>query len=124
MIDDKIEDGISEEDAVNQIGSVDEVINELSKIEATATNILSESEREKEEYEILTNRKIKEFDERVDKETEENLKNLKLKLEEEKREEMSKMRSDICAQTDKMEELYEREHKNWVRQIVEDIIKE
>ena len=58
--------------------SVDEVINELSKIEATATNILSESEREKEEYEILTNRKIKEFDERVDKETEENLKNLKL----------------------------------------------
>lgn len=104
--------------------SVDEVINELSKIEATATNILSESEREKEEYEILTNRKIKEFDERVDKETEENLKNLKLKLEEEKREEMSKMRSDICAQTDKMEELYEMEHKNWVRQIVEDIIKE
>ncbi len=104
--------------------SVDEVINELSKIEAAATNILSESEREKEEYEMLTNRKIKEFDERVNKETEENLKNLQLKLEEEKREEMAKMRSDICAQTDKMEELYEREHLNWVRQIVEDIVKE
>ena len=104
--------------------NVDEVIDELSKIEMAATSILCESEKEKEEYEKLTCRKIKEFDERVDKETEENLKNLKLKLEEEKREEMSKMRSDICAQTDKMEELYEREHKNWVRQIVEDIIKE
>ena len=104
--------------------NVDEVINELSKIEAAATNILSESEREKEEYEMLTNRKIKEFDERIDKETEENLKNLQLKLEEEKREEMSKMRSDICAQTDKMEELYEREHQNWVRQIVDKIVNE
>jgi uncharacterized membrane protein len=31
MIDDKIEDGISEEDAVNQIGSVDEVINQILK---------------------------------------------------------------------------------------------
>ena len=104
--------------------SVDEVINELSKIEATATNILSESEREKEEYEILTNRKIKEFDERVDKETEESLANLKLTLEEEKRQEMSKMRSDILAHTDKMEQLYEENHLRWVDEIVGDIIKE
>ena len=104
--------------------NVDEVINELSKIEAAAINILSESEREKEEYEMLTNRKIKEFDERVDKETEENLKNLQLKLEEEKREEMSKMRSDIGMQTKRMEELFEREHQNWVREIVNGIVKE
>ena len=104
--------------------NVDEVINELSKIETAAMNILSEAEREKEEYEMLTNRKIKEFDERVDKETEENLKNLQLKLEEEKRQEMSKMRSDIGAQTDKMEALFEKEHQNWVRQIVNDIVKE
>ena len=104
--------------------NVDEVINELSKIEAAAINILSESEREKEEYEMLTNRKIKEFDERADKETEENLKNLQLKLEEEKREEMSKMRSDIGMQTKRMEELFEREHQNWVREIVNGIVKE
>ena len=104
--------------------NVDEVIDELSKIEMAATNILNESEREKEEYEQLTCRKIKEFDERVDKETEESLANLKLKLEEEKREEMSKMRSDILAQTDKMEQLYEENHLRWVDEIVGEIIKE
>ena len=104
--------------------NVDEVINELSKIEVAAANILNESEREKEEYEILINRKIEEFDVRVDKIAEENLANLKLKLEEEKREEMTKMRSNICAQTDKMEELYEREHMKWVSQIVDDIVRE
>lgn len=104
--------------------NVDEVINELSKIEMAATNILNESEREKEEYEKLTCRKIKEFDERVDKETEESLANLKLKLEEEKRQEMSKMRSDILAQTDKMEQIYEENHLRWVEEIVGDIIKE
>ena len=104
--------------------SVDEVIDELSKIEMAATNILNETEREKEEYEKLTSIKIKEFDERVDKETEENLANLKLKLEEEKRQEMSKMRSDILAQTDKMEQLYEENHLRWVEEIVGEIIKE
>mgnify|MGYP003304279664 CR=1 FL=1 len=104
--------------------NVDEVINELSRIEATATNILNESENEKVEYERLINQKIKEFDERVDKIGEENLAALKLKLEEEKRAEMAKMRSDICAQTDKMEEKYQKEHEIWVRQIVNDIIKE
>ena len=104
--------------------SVDEVIDELSKIEMAATNILNETEREKEEYEKLTSLKIKEFDERVDKETEEKLANLKLKLEEEKRQEMSKMRSDILAQTDKMEQLYEENHLRWVEEIVGEIIKE
>ena len=56
--------------------NVDEVIDELSKIEMAATSILCESEKEKEEYEKLTCRKIKEFDERVNKETEESLANL------------------------------------------------
>ena len=37
---------------------------------------------------------------------------------------MTKMRSDIGAQTAKMEELFEKEHENWVRQIVEEIVKE
>ena len=104
--------------------NVDEVINELSKIEATATNILNESENEKIAYERSITQKIKEFDERVDKLAEKNLQTLKEQLEQEKREEMSKMRSDILAQTDKMEEFFEKEHENWVRQIVADIIKE
>ena len=104
--------------------NVDEVINELSKIEATATNILNESENEKIAYERSITQKIKEFDVRVDKLAEKNLQTLKEQLEQEKREEMSKMRSDILAQTDKMEELFEKEHEDWVRQIVADIIKE
>ena len=104
--------------------NVDEVIDELSKIEMAATSILCESEKEKEEYEKLTCRKIKEFDERVDKETEESLANLKFTLEQEKRQEMSKMRSDILAHTDKMEQLYEENHLRWVDEIVGDIIKE
>lgn len=104
--------------------NVDEVIDELSKIEMAAVNILNESEKEKEEYEKLICHKIKEFDERIDKDTEESLANLKLKLEEEKREEMSKMRRDILAQTDKMERLYEENHLRWVDEIVGEIIKE
>ena len=88
--------------------SVDEVINEISKIERAASNIEDESQREKEEYARLIDNKIKEFDERIDKETEENLANLRLKLEEDKRKELTAMRSEIVARTEKMDELYER----------------
>lgn len=44
MIDDKIEDGISEEDAVNQIGSVDEVINQILK-EIPLSKIVNEKRK-------------------------------------------------------------------------------
>lgn len=104
--------------------SVDEVINEISKIERAASNIEDESQREKEEYARLIDNKIKEFDERVDKETEENLANLRLKLEEEKRKELTAMRSEIVARTEKMDELYERNKEKWVDEIVQEIIKE
>lgn len=104
--------------------SVDEVINEISKIERAASNIEDESQREKEEYARLIDNKIKEFDERIDKETEENLANLRLKLEEEKRKELTAMRSEIVARTEKMDELYERNKEKWVDGIVQEIIKE
>ncbi len=104
--------------------SVDEVINEISKIERAASNIEDESQREKEEYARLIDNKIKEFDERIDKETEENLANLRLKLEEDKRKELTAMRSEIVARTEKMDELYERNKEKWVDEIVQEIIKE
>lgn len=104
--------------------SVDEVINEISKIERAASNIEDESQREKEEYAKLIDNKIKEFDERIDKETEENLANLRLKLEEDKRKELTAMRSEIVARTEKMDELYERNKEKWVDEIVQEIIKE
>ena len=104
--------------------SVDEVINEISKIERAASNIEDESQREKEEYARLIDNKIKEFDERIDKETEENLANLRLKIEEDKRKELTAMRSEIVARTEKMDELYERNKEKWVDEIVQEIIKE
>ena len=104
--------------------SVDEVINEISKIERAASNIEDESQSEKEEYARLIDNKIKEFDERIDKETEENLANLRLKLEEDKRKELTAMRSEIVARTEKMDELYERNKEKWVDEIVQEIIKE
>lgn len=104
--------------------SVDEVINEISKIEQTASNIQEESEREKERYSKYIEDKIKKYDERINKETEENLAQLREKLEEDKRSELSAMRSEIVARTEAMDELYNVNHKEWVDKIVQEIIKE
>lgn len=100
------------------------VLAELSKIETAAEKMQLESDREKEEYAKLMEDKIREFDEKLIKETDENLANLKDSLEQKKKEELSAMREDILKQTSKIEKTYEENADKWVKDIVDNIIKE
>ena len=103
---------------------MDQVITELSKIEAAAANIQSDMEKEKIEYAKLMEKKTAEFDENLEKETSEKLAELSERLEAEKKEELSAMRANILEQTAKMEEVYNAHHEKWVSDIVDSIIKE
>lgn len=104
--------------------SMEQVIAELSKIEASAAGIHSQAEKEKEEYAKAMEQKTAEFDEELEKKTSERLEELREKLETEKKEELSAMRADILKQTDKMEEVYKANSDKWVKDIVGSIIKE
>lgn len=104
--------------------SMDQVIAELSKIEASAAGIQNQAERDKEEYAKAMEQKTAEFDARLECETSERLEELRKKLEAEKKEELSAMRADILKQTAKMEEIYNNNSDKWVEDIVGSIIKE
>lgn len=112
--------------AVNTIegNRIDDIIGEILKIESAAIGILSDTEKEKEEYARMVEQRRKEFDEQLESETSEKLAKLNGQLKSEKEEEMSAMRSDILSQTSRMEAAYEANHEKWVRDIVESIIKE
>ncbi len=103
---------------------IDEVIGEIFKIESTALGIQSDTEREKQEYAELTERRIKEFDEQLSVETSKKIENLREQLKAEKENKMLSMRDDISSYTLKMEKLYMEKHEEWVKNIVDNIIKE
>ena len=103
---------------------IDEVIGEIFKIESTALGIQSDAEREKQQYAEYTERRIKEFDEQLAVETDEKIKELQEKLKLAKEKEMLSMRNDISEYTLKMDEQYNENHEEWVRNIVDSIIKE
>lgn len=103
---------------------MDQVITELSKIEAAAAGIQNDMENEKLEYAKYIEKKTAEFDEQLERETTEKLAELSEKLEAEKKEELSAMRASILGITAKMEEIYNENHEKWVKDIVDGIIKE
>lgn len=103
---------------------IDEVIGEIFKIESAALGIQSDTEREKEDYAAMIEHKIKEFDEQLAEETKEKIQNLKRQLKADKEKELLAMRNDISGYTSKLDVLYEANHEEWVRNIVESIIKE
>lgn len=103
---------------------IDEIIGEIFKIESTALGIQSDTENEKKEYAGMIEQRTKDFDKQLEKETSEKLELLTRQLKKEKEEKMSAMRNNIFSQTSQMEQVYELNHKRWVKDIVESIIKE
>lgn len=103
---------------------IDEIIGQLFKIEATAVGIQKDAETEKDDYSRLMEQKTKEYGENLQKETSVKLEKLREQLNVSKAIEMTAMRNDILNQTTKMDELYEENHEQWVKDIVESILKE
>lgn len=103
---------------------IDEVIDEMLKIEATALGIQNDTKREIEEYEAIHEQRIREFDERLTTETKEKIEILSKQLNAKKAKEIEFMANDISQYILKMDKMYEANHEKWVNDIVDSIIKE
>lgn len=103
---------------------IDEIIGQLFKIEAAAVGIQNDTETEKDAYSKLMEQKTKEYAENLERDTGDKLEKLRQQLNESKALEMTTMRNDILNQTTRMDELYEENHEQWTRDIVESILKE
>ncbi len=103
---------------------IDEVIDEMLKIEATALGIQNDTKREIEEYEAIHEQRIREFDERLTTETKEKIEILSKQLNAKKAKEIEFMANDISQYILKMDKMYEANHEKWVNDIFDSIIKE
>lgn len=103
---------------------IDEVIAALSKIETSAADIEIETEKQKNEYSRMIEEKIKAFDEELEKKHREDLSQLSRELEEEKTEELSAMKEETDLIISHLDKAYEKKHKKWAREIIEDLIRD
>lgn len=103
---------------------IDQVIASLSKIEAAAVGVQQETEREKAEYAKSIEEKIKEFDKKLNDETEKELKEISDSLTLAHQKELSDMRDTILEEVSRMDAAYNEHHGQWAMKIFEQIIKE
>ncbi len=103
---------------------VNQVIASLSKIEKSAEGIKNDTEHKKNLYAKEIEDKIKVFDEELEAEHRENMKQLKEKLEKEKEEAMLKMRADMAVEVGKLDEIYDKHHTEIAKKIFEQMLKE
>lgn len=103
---------------------IDQVIANLSKIEATATKIREDAEIEKTSYTEYIEGEIKKFDEEFEAKTDKQMKELADNLEKTQKKELADMRVEILKYVDKMETDFNNNFKQIAQDIFEKIVKE
>lgn len=103
---------------------IDQVIAELSKIDAAASKVISDSEADKIEYEKLISNQTKEFDEKLDLSIKKDLEDFEKKLNADKEKELKTLLDNTTKSLALMDEWYEKNHSSAVNQILNDLIKE
>lgn len=103
---------------------VNQVIASLSKIEKSAEGIKNDTEQKKSAYAKEIEDKIKIFDEELQIEHQKNMEELKERLVNKKNEAMNKMRADMAAEVGKLDEAYEKHHKELAKKIFDQMLKE
>lgn len=103
--------------------SVEDVIGELSEIEAAAVRIMNAADTRKKQLSDENDRKMKLFDEETVKKTAESIEQLKRRLNEEKESELRHLKEETDAMLTNMQNRYENEHGVWSDEIVQSIVR-
>lgn len=102
---------------------MDPVIDQLYKIEQIAQNMESDVDKSKEEIRQLYQRKQHEFDQKSDRETQEELEDIRNKSEEQQKEKNKLLYAKYKTELDQLETVYKKRQDQLVEQIVSNIIK-
>lgn len=103
--------------------SVEDVIGELSEIEAAAVRIMNAADTRKKQLSDENDQKMKLFDEETVRKTAESIEQLKRKLNEEKERELKHLKEETDAMLINMQNRYENEHGVWSDEIVQSIVR-
>jgi len=103
--------------------SVEDVIGELSEIEAAAVRIMNAADTKKKQLSDENDLRMKRFDEETVKKTGESIERLKKRLNAEKESELKRLKEETDAMLANMQNRYENEHGVWSDEIVQSIVR-
>ncbi len=101
---------------------MEQIIGKLSEIETTAETIMRDALQKKKALSAEMERQSKEFDTQLEKQTEEQIKEIRRNLEKDKR--LSSLREDTQAALSQLDAYYAKNHERLSREIFEKIIQE
>ena len=101
---------------------MEQIIGKLSEIETTAETIMKDALQKKKALSAEMERQSKEFD--TQKQTEEQIKEIRRNLEGEKDKRLSSLREDTQAALSQLDAYYAKNHERLSREIFEKIIQE
>ncbi len=103
--------------------SVEDVIGQLSEIEAAAVRIMNAADTKKKQLSDENDLRMKQFDEEMIKKTGASVEQLKEKLNGEKESELRRLKEETDATLKNMQSRYENEHGVWSDEIVQSIVR-
>lgn len=103
--------------------SVEDVIGELSEIEAAAVRIMNAADTRKKQLSEENDLKMKRFDEEMIMKTNASIEQLEEKLNAEKESELTRLKEETDAMLAQMQTKYENEHGAWSDEIVQAIVR-
>lgn len=102
---------------------IDQIISELSKIDAATTNIMSQTGSEKEKYEEFIKNKTTDFDKSLEDNIKSELASYESKLRAENESALAKIKSEAESELSRLDKSYQTHHDKWADEIFESIIK-
>ncbi|NLZ80230.1 MAG: hypothetical protein GX913_00255 [Clostridiales bacterium] len=102
---------------------MDDIINQLSNIEATSVRIMNATDFRKKELVQEINEQTTEFDAKLSEDTNRTLDQARQSFNEQKDYDLSKLKSETAEAIIDLNNRYEAEHTNWAEEIFEQIIR-
>lgn len=103
---------------------MDQIVNQLSEIEATAQKLMEDTATEKKQMSHDMDEKMKEYDVQVDAETAASLLQLQDSLKQTQQENLQKLREYTKKQIEDMDTKYQAQHTKMAQQLLDSLIGE
>ncbi len=103
---------------------VNQVIEELSKIDSATEQVILSAESEKEKYSAAIESWKKEYDDYLINNMNENIESYKLKIQSHNQRVLQQYRTETEALLSKLDSAYEENHSQWANEILKKLISE
>ena len=103
---------------------VNQVIEELSKIDSATEQVILSAEKEKEDYSAAIESWKKEYEDFLIKNMDENIESYKLKIQSHNQRILQQHRTETEALLSKLDAAYQKNHSQWANEIFKKLISE